>query len=137
MSDENVEVCRRLLEATDPVDFQALVGLVEEYADPEVEFHSAIVSRAEGSPYRGLGGIREWANQAEAAFALQRVVAEEFQELGDEVLVLGSVFAVGRESGAGIESPVAFRVEFRGGRIVRIMGYLDHVEALQAAGLAD
>jgi ketosteroid isomerase-like protein len=137
MPDENVEICRRLIEAADPVDFEALVGLVEEYADPEVEFHSAIVSRAEGTPYRGLGGIREWAIEAEAAFAVQRVVAEEFRDLGDEVLVLGSVSALGRESGAEIKSPVAFRVEFREGRIVRLMGYLDHVEALQAAGLTD
>jgi ketosteroid isomerase-like protein len=137
MSEENVEVCRRLVEVADPVDFEALGVLMAEYADPEVEFHSAIVSRAEGTPYRGLGGIREWAIEAEAAFELQRVVAEEFRDLGDEVLVLGSVSALGRESGAEIKSPVAFRVEFRNGRIVRIMGYLDHVEALQAAGLTD
>jgi ketosteroid isomerase-like protein len=137
MSEENVEVCRRLVEVADPVDFEALGVLMAEYADPEVEFHSAIVSPAEGTPYRGLGGIREWAIEAEAAFELQRVVAEEFRDLGDEVLVLGSVSALGRESGAEIKSPVAFRVEFRNGRIVRIMGYLDHVEALQAAGLTD
>ena len=137
MSQENVEVCRRVSEFLGGDNPTAGVEAALEYADPEIVFESAIVSRAEGGSYRGHDGLRAWAADYEAAFEEVRTTPEEFRDLDDRVLMLGRVVGRGRGSGVVVESPTAFLATLRGGRIVHVKGFLDWNEALEAAGLSE
>jgi ketosteroid isomerase-like protein len=134
MSGENVEICKRAFALLARLDVES--GL--EYVDPDIEFQSAIVSGAEGGTYSGYDGLRAWAAESEAAFEELRTVPDEFRDLGgDAVLVLGHIYARGRESGVAVESPVAFIFKFRGDRVIRARGFLDQDEALKAAGIQE
>ena len=134
MSEENVEVCRRAFDAFGTRrDTEA--GL--RYIDPEIELRSAIVGGAEGNMYRGHEGVRRWMAESDATWAELRLEAEQFRDLGDDVLMIGRLHARGRESGVEIESPVGWLSTVRAGKIVRSRGYLDPQEALSAAGLSE
>jgi hypothetical protein len=47
----------------------------------------------------------------------------------------GRLKAQGRASGAEVESPISWLVEFRDGRVIRMTDFLDPKEALETAGL--
>ena len=129
-----MEVCRRAFDAFGTRrDTEA--GL--RYIDPEIELRSAIVGGAEGNMYRGHEGVRRWMAESDATWAELRLEAEEFRDLGDDVLMIGRLHARGRESGVEIESPVGWLSTVRAGKIVRSWGYLDPQEALTAAGLSE
>jgi ketosteroid isomerase-like protein len=133
MSEENVEICKRAFEVLERLDIEA--GLA--YVDSEIVFQSAIVSGAEGNTFRGYDGLRQWAAESDAAFDELRTVPEEFRDLGDDVLMLGRVFARGRGSGATVQSPAAFLCALRDGRLVHVRGFLNWEDALEAAGLSE
>jgi ketosteroid isomerase-like protein len=133
MSEQNVEACRRVLEA---LGTRRDVDAGLPYFDPEVEFRSAIIGGAEGNAYRGHDGVRAWMAESDAIWVDLRVDADEFRDLGDDVLMLGRLHAQGRESGVEIDSPMAWLFTLRDERIVRARGYLDPQEALRAAGLS-
>ena len=101
MSRENVEIMRRILNATNRRDPEAMLP----YADPEIEVRSPIIGGAEGNTYRGHQGVRDWMAETDAAFEELRFDPEEFRDLGDDVLLIGRLHARGRESGVEIESP--------------------------------
>ena len=108
------------------------------YMDPEIEWHSAIVSGAEGNVYRGHEGFRRW--YADTFESFEELVNEwiEFRDLGDgRVLVFGHVTARGRESGVEVDSPMGWVFTVRGGKSVKAEGYLSRDRALEAAGLQE
>jgi len=133
MSQENVEICKRAFVVFERLDVEA--GL--QFVDPDIVFQSAIVSGADGGTYRGHDGLRKWAAESDAAFEELRTVPREWRDLGDDVLVLAHITARGRGSGAPVESPAAFLSTLRDGRIVRVKGFLNWDEALEAAGLEE
>lgn len=63
------------------------------------------------------------------------LVAEEFIESGNLVVALGHFRATGRNSGVEIEGPFGQVMTMRQGRVVRLRGYPDHAQALEAVGL--
>src|SRR5262245_30144648 len=136
MSEENVEICKRVYGFLGSHDPAAAIEAMLEYADPEVVLESAVVSGAEGREYRGYAGLRAWATDAEAAFGRLRTTFEEFRDLDDRVLMFGHVIGRGRESGVVVESQIAFLATLRAGRIVHAKGFLDRNQALEAAGLS-
>jgi ketosteroid isomerase-like protein len=75
--------------------------------------------------------------ESDAAFEELRMEPEEFRDLGDDVLMIGRLYARGRESGVQIDSPIAWLSTFRDGKGVRARGYLNVQEALEAAGLEE
>jgi ketosteroid isomerase-like protein len=85
----------------------------------------------------GHEGVRQWMAESDAAFDVQRMEAEEWRDLGDDVLLIGRVHARGRESGVEIDSAIAWLYTLRDGKIVLARGYLDVQQALEAAGLLD
>jgi ketosteroid isomerase-like protein len=66
-----------------------------------------------------------------------QVVADDWRDLGDRVLVLGRIEGRGSGSGALVDAPFGAVLDLRGGKISRSHGFLDHGEALRAAGLAE
>jgi ketosteroid isomerase-like protein len=133
MSKENVEAVREVLAVVNRRDAEAVLP----FTDPEIELQSPIIGGVEGKIYRGHQGVREWIAETDAAFEELRLEPEEFRDLGDDVLMIGRLYARGRESGVEIDSPTAWLSAFRDGKAVRARGYLNIQDALEAAGLSE
>ena len=65
-----------------------------------------------------------------------QALPEEFRDLGDRVLVFGSMKGRGKGSGAPVDTPTLNILDFRGDRIWRSRVYLDRAEGLREAGLS-
>ena len=104
--------------------------------DPEVEFHGTVGGLEEGRIAHGLSEIiKTFENEDLEAREERRLEPEEFIDAGDEVVVLMHEYRRGRGSGVELENDTAVVFAVRDGRVVRIQGYMDQSEALEAAGL--
>jgi ketosteroid isomerase-like protein len=135
MSEENVEMVRRALEAYNRRDIEAVL----EIHDPDVEWHPALQALlgGEATVYRGHEGVREFLRDLDEAFAELQIVIADTRDLGDQVVAIGHAHGRGRESGAETETPIGYLVDFRNGKVTRVLSYLDPTEALKAAGLSE
>jgi ketosteroid isomerase-like protein len=66
-----------------------------------------------------------------------RAIYDEWHDLGDRVLALGRYEARGRGSGVPVEAQLGGIWDLRDHKISRVRNYLDHREALRAAGLSE
>ena len=119
-----------------------------EWADPEVELvivdgpnpgtWTGLTAMAgiENETLRGRVGTEKYFESLDAAWEELRLAGGEFRDLGDRVLWLGRMEGRGRGNGAPVTSPAASLHDFRGGLIWRTCSFLDHSEALRAAGLS-
>ena len=132
VSQENAEVVRSCMEAWNRGDFDAFHAAFH----PEAEFHSSIRSRPGGSEltWRGMPTMRRHWGQWHTLWDL-RVELADVRDLGGTVIALGTIKRRRRESEIVAESPVAYVLEFEGGRARKIWAYLGHDEALSAVGL--
>jgi ketosteroid isomerase-like protein len=135
MSEENIEVFKRVFEAYGRHDDDALLELF----DPAVELHPALLVKFGGSAsfYQGHSGTRDWLQDLEEAFSERSIQIAEVRDLGERLVAFGTTHFVGRTSGAAIESPLAFVVDFRNGKVLRYRTYLTRDEALEAVGLSE
>jgi ketosteroid isomerase-like protein len=135
MSQENVEAFRRVVAAYNRRDIEALLDVF----DPTVETRPLTLTMfgQEATVYRGHQGILQFLRDVDEALSQVLVELFDVRDLGERILASGRLRGRGRASGAEIESPVSWIVEFSGGRIVRMRDYLDQREALQAAGLRE
>ena len=135
MSQENVRVFKRAIEAINRNDAEALLSEL----DPEVEFHSAILIAMGGKQalYRGHEGVREWLRDLYETLSEFQAEYPDIRDLGERTVAIGRVRARGTASEAEIESPHGTVVEFKNGKGIRIRTYLDPKEALEAAGLRE
>ena len=131
MSQENVEIVKRGLDAFNRRDLQGFAVLATE----DFEWFPALPGAVEGTAYRGHDGIESYFRESRDTWVELRVLAGELRDLGGRVLVLGMAEAIGRGSGVQVDMPLAFVVEFRGEQMSGVRTYLDHGEALRAAGL--
>ncbi len=135
MSEENVDAWRRAIDAYNRENTE---GAVEIY-DPDVEWRPAVQRLLGGDTavYRGRRGVRKFLQELDEAFAEIRIEIAEARDLGDQALFLGRFSGRGRESRAETSSPIAYLVDFRNGKVTGVVSYLDHQEALEAAGLSE
>ena len=87
--------------------------------------------------HRGHEGAREALREWYDALAEIRVEIAEIRDRGERILAFGRIHARGKQSGAAVESPGGWMVEFKNGKVVRVREYLDPKEALEAAGLEE
>ena len=125
MSQENVEVVRRVNEAFEAKDMEALVA--EHH--PEVEI-VVLRSQIEG-PYRGHDGLRRMA--ADIFKADFEVRIDEMRDCGNRVLLLGHQHAT--VSGAPWDHVLAEVYEIDAGKVARMQAFPTVAEALEAVGL--
>jgi ketosteroid isomerase-like protein len=131
MSSENVELVRRVFDAFNNDDMDAQLELWHE----EGEF-IPILARLEGHVYRGPEGVRRWIEQVERDWEVFEARPEEYRDLGDKVVALGSWRARGRVSGVELDSAQAtWVVEVRDGKLWRWETFTDRDAAFRAAGL--
>ena len=135
MSQENVEIVRRVSDAYNRRD----VGAMLDELHPEVEWHPRLQLQLGGGAtvYRGHQGVHRGIRELEEAFSEIQAEQSEFRDFGERVVAIGHLRGRGKESGAITESPLAWIVEFKSGKVIRVREYLDPEEALEAAGLRD
>jgi ketosteroid isomerase-like protein len=130
MSEANVETAKRAMDSYNTRD------LDYELMTPDFEWTTAMAG-VDNEVMRGREGIDNYYESLDAAWERVRIFGGEFRDLGDRVLWLGQMEGRGRGSGATVVSPAASLYEFRDGRISRLRSFLDHGEALRAAGLTE
>jgi ketosteroid isomerase-like protein len=133
MSRENVEIAKRSVEIFNGRDLVAY----DEIYTPDYEWFPAMPGIVAGDSYSGREGVERYFEETSDTWEDLRVVAEEFRDLGDRVLVLGRLAGRGKGSHVQVDSPFGVVIEFCDGRISRVRGYLDHGEALRATGLSE
>jgi ketosteroid isomerase-like protein len=135
MSEENVAAFKRVVDAANRRDVEAAL----EELDPEVEWHPVIqmLLGGEATMYRGREGVRDVLREADEAWAETHYEFSEIRDLGDRIVAIGRFRARGKESAAEVESPLAYIVQFKNGKAIRMWSYFDPNEALEAAGLQE
>ena len=135
MSQKNLEAFKRGSDAANRRDIEGLLAVL----DPEVEWHPAMAALLGGETtvYRGHEGVRAWLRDQEESFVESRIDYSEIRSLGERVVAIGRLRTRGKESGAEIESPVGWVVEFKNGKVIHAKAYLDPKAALEAAGLSE
>jgi ketosteroid isomerase-like protein len=107
------------------------------FVDPDVEWHGTIGGLDEGSVRRGHREVMRGFDEYSAAWERLDLRPEEIIDTGTELIVLVHEVARGRGSGAVVETNTATLNTFRDGLIVRVRGFMDQRQALEAAGVSE
>jgi ketosteroid isomerase-like protein len=133
VSQENVEVMRRVIEAWNRNEEESVMPLF----DPDV-IVDATRRLVNPKTYAGIEGVRAMLADRDEVWEEFRFEPDEFLDAGDRVLVIGRWVGQGRGSGVEVVQPIAHIFTLRDGRIVRSeLGYSDRGTALKAAGLSE
>jgi ketosteroid isomerase-like protein len=127
MSEENVEVVRRMYEAFHRGDFDGALA----YFDPQAEVDASV--RVDEGIGHGRDAVATMVARWVGAWDDWREEIEEMHDLGTSVVVVS--MQRGRAKGSGIEvkTRYAVRYEIRGDRITRMVLHSEPAEALEAA----
>jgi ketosteroid isomerase-like protein len=136
MSEENVEIVRRLYEAIGRGDTDAVLAVY----DPEIEWHfarSPFRNFVNHDVYRGHSGVRDLIRERyEDAWESVTDELEELIDADDKVISIIKSRGRGRASGVEAEMTHGGVWTIQGGRIVRVE-WMSRAEALEAAGLSE
>jgi ketosteroid isomerase-like protein len=133
MSEENVEIIRRGLDAFNRRDVNSFSDL----ATDDFVWLPALPGAVEGGSYEGRPGIRRYFSESQSTWEQLTVLCDEVRDLEGSVLVIGRALGRGLGSGIEVETPLAFIADFRAARISKVSTYLSHADALRAAGLTE
>jgi ketosteroid isomerase-like protein len=132
MSQENVEIVRRVYERWGRGDFRAGTELF----DPWV----VLVLRKEfpdTGAYLGPEGVNKYMREFLEGWDHAVIEGQEFIEAGDSVLVQVHQQAAGKQSGTPVDMSYFHVWTFRGGAVIRLESVRGREEALDAAGLGE
>jgi ketosteroid isomerase-like protein len=134
MTSANLDLVRSIYADWERGDFDRA-----DWADPDIEYVRA--ERPEAGTWTGLAGMAEGARTYLDAWDELRFVAREYRELDDErVLVFDDRSGRGRTSGlelAQVRTQSAHVFQVRGGKVTKLIIYLDRDRALADLGLED
>jgi ketosteroid isomerase-like protein len=133
MSQENVEIVRLAVDATNRGDIATLDAIWSE----KCEFRSTFAA-SEGRVFRGRQGIRDYFETLGDVFDDMRIEIEEITDVGKDRLVV-ELRVSGRGKGSGVN------VEQRNGqvwtivdsKVARIDSYMNSTDAFEAVGLSE
>jgi ketosteroid isomerase-like protein len=137
MSQENVEIIRRVYDAAAHRDSDVVLALY----DPEVEVdmsHAPCRDLVGQRLYHRHDGLRDFYREWNDAWEIVESEVEELIDAGGHVISVETTRGRGRASGAAVELHQCGIWTIRAGRIVRVE-WLDATreEALEAAGLRE
>ncbi len=127
----NVERFRQLIESANREDLDGALALIAE----DVVWIPAR-SAVEGT-YDGHDGIRSFFADNQENFDRFEPAIDEIRDLGDNVLVFGSIRVLARGSGLDTQIPMAGIATYRDGLLVRWEDFRERNRALEAAGLSE
>jgi ketosteroid isomerase-like protein len=132
MSEGNVELTRRGLEAWSRGDLDATLALM----DPELEWRTTGLFPGVALAYHGHDGYRRFWNDFRALWDEIEIIPERLLDRGERVVVFGRFKATGRDGiTVGREMGMIFTI--RGGLAARIEAYPSGEQALEAVSLAE
>jgi ketosteroid isomerase-like protein len=131
MSQENVEIVRRIYEAFNEGDFARAV----EPASPDFEFVPD--EREIIGVFQGREKVQRYLEDQADVFDENQVQPEEFFDKDDQVIVFIRVRGRGRGSGVELDVRIAHVWTFRAGKPVRCEVFAERDKVLEAAGLSD
>jgi ketosteroid isomerase-like protein len=131
MSEQNVEVVRRIVEAAQRGDWDAAMA---EYDEAVVLDQSRMPG---GGIYYGHEGVRDFYVGWVGTWDDFRIKLERVVDAGDRVVDINEVIGTGRGSGAPVRMRTGNVWTVEHGKVVRHVGYPDASEALEAAGLRE
>ena len=102
---------------------------------PDFQWSPSMVA-IEGETFVGHEGIETYFGRLNEAWETFHIHRDRFRDSADVVVMLGRLEGRGKSSGVPVDSSLGMVFDFRDGLISRIRGYLDHAEALEAAGLS-
>jgi ketosteroid isomerase-like protein len=121
MSNENVEIVRRFVLG----DFDEALS----HVDPGIVWNPV-----EESPTEGPEAVRASTERWKREWDDYELTPEDFQDMGDRVLVTVRFRARGRGSGIAVGARLYDLFTLRDGKIVRMDQFSERSEALEAAG---
>jgi ketosteroid isomerase-like protein len=131
-AEEDFEIVRASWAANSRGGIRAGLHLISEDIEI-VPFGAAL----QGKVYHGHDGVLEWwDNEIVPNWESFETIAEDFEPVGEKLLVFGHWRARGRTSGVDLKMPATWVVEVRDGKIAHWQTYTDRDEARQAIGLA-
>lgn len=132
MSEQNVELHRRLVEAFNARDIEAWIAL----CDPSIEFHTMM--GVGNAVYYGHDGMRSWHRDLEEAWGDElRIEPEAYFDLGEQTLAFYVLRARGKQSGLGLALPIAALARWRDGLACYWMTYDNREDALRDLGVSE
>jgi hypothetical protein len=132
MSQENVEIVRRAIAAVNARDVDGYLS----YCADAVELHTPVEPIA--GTYEGTEGIKRFFADIEDAGPDFRIDIHGLEAItANSVLASLHITSTGRSSGVPMESRTTNIYDFTEGKIDCIRIFLDHGEALRAAGLEE
>ena len=137
MSEENVEIVRRVYDAVSRGDTETVLAAYD--PDVETEFsRSPFAGVLKRSVYRGHEGLRSFFRERyQEAWADIEDTCEELIDAGENVISVVNTRGRGRASGAEVERTHYGVWTIQQGRIVRVVWLGTRTEALEAAGLSE
>ena len=133
MSQENVDLHRRVYAAFNARDIDALLALV----DPNAEWKSMMTVPG-GATYRGHDGVRQWLADLEEVWGSDfRAELETVFDLGDQTLASVVLRGRGRQSGVNAAMSSAQVMKWRDRRCVYYRAYIDREDALRDLGVSE
>jgi ketosteroid isomerase-like protein len=134
VSPDNVEVVRRVMDAERRRDTATIFALY----DVHIEWDASRVGGPEvGHPetLRGHDGVRSWLRSWYEGFGNVSYEVEELIDAGEQVVLVVSQHGRGRASGADVSLRLYGVWTVRGRKVVRVVWFLDRIEALKAVRL--
>jgi ketosteroid isomerase-like protein len=141
MSEESLEIARRIIVAFRNADDEAAAGLLPALTHPDIEMDTSRL------PVPGLARVwrrpdevaRFWLSWREAWATYGVFEDPELIEAGDQVVACFKRHEMkGAGSGVAVPMPAyAWVWSFRDGKVWRATIYMDRAEALEAAGLSE
>jgi ketosteroid isomerase-like protein len=132
MSQENVEVARRLNAAVNGGDAASLAELLDDdvaWWDREDDLDATV--------HRGRDGFSKALTELADDIADLHVEATEYIDAGDHVVAPVRVTGRGQISGASFEEDEVHVLKLRDGKVIEMREYRSRSEALKAVGLAE
>jgi ketosteroid isomerase-like protein len=135
MSQDNIEIVRRVIDVMDAEGFEAALPLFLDAAHPDVEWQEDPAWPGSAA-YRGVEQVRQ--------VILDRMDTLDFDQqteklisVDDKVVALVRWIGRGKASGAQGEITMAMVWTVRDRAITRLEFFLDRAKALQAVGLSE
>jgi ketosteroid isomerase-like protein len=135
MSQENVEIVRRLLKAFADGGLDALDAMAE-FWDPHINWRAAEGAIDDVGEMHGSAAVRHYVQDWIDMFEDFAVVPEELRDVGDD-RVVAAQHLTGRAKISGADTELRYAVVYtvREGKIVRVREYMNLEQALEAVGL--
>lgn len=132
MSQKNIKTVQRLLDAFNARDLDRF----SDQTTSDFRWSPSMVA-IEGEVFVGRAGIETYFDRMIDGWDTFRVEDGDLRDLGDRVLWSGRLDGRGRISGVLVSAPLDILYELRDGKVTQMRSFLDHAEALKAAGLEE